>query len=123
MPSRVAMLRPDEPFRPMLHEANCAGTGCEKLAFRTLGMRVNTFSMNDKKHLARDFISTMWNADIKASMHLYESMEIMTKGGHCVAHGKSCPRPQEKTIDLATQGLPCQPFSFMRTGLSTGVSS
>lgn len=108
---------PIQQSRPMIHDSNCSGTGCEQLTFKALGIDVRTRAMSEKKEMARSFIKSMWPELIRHGTHLYSDMKHMTgDGGKCHIHHKTCrPVGVRGSVDLAVQGLPCQPFSRQRS--------
>lgn len=109
---------PAEPCRPVHHEANCCGTLSERTIAKALGMQLVTVAACEKKLAARKFVVEMHAEDVREQKlgHLYKDFESMIRGGPCVTHPQSrCRRADSVTPDLCTQGLPCQPFSKMRS--------
>ena len=74
-----------------------------------LGMYTRTASACDKKHLARTFLKLNSKAE-----HIFADMGSQSAGeGFCTVHQTMCKLAQG--VDIAVGGLPCQPFSRMRT--------
>ena len=102
--------------RAMRVELNCAGSGAEMVICKTLGIDIEIVSMCEMKSSARQFLKHMWWPECGSTAHLYQELSATTSGGACEAHGRYCGRTDAVAgVDLAMQGLPCQPFSTMRT--------
>ena len=100
-----------QPCRPMTNVSGCCGTAGELDIFVTLSMKVTTRALCDTKALARDFVTRR----PLGGACMFCSLSDMTHGGACSTHHRHCDPRSAGAIDLSVQGLPCQPFTRMRT--------
>ena len=67
----------------------------------------------DKKAASHKFVSAAFR---NVPTHFFNSLtELVEKEvAYCKSHGRACPVPTDKHVDLMIIGPPCQPFSKMR---------
>ena len=72
--------------------------------------------MVDKKRSCADFVNLV-HPDVACKTCFFEGMVDVVEGaGRCYLHQKSCPVPSAcPAADFVTVGLPCQPYSNMRS--------
>ena len=95
----------------MTHESLLSGLMTESFALQAMGARVRTEVAVDQKPAARKWIKSQRDGHF---CHLFRSFQEAIHGeGVCEKHGRRCRLPIGP--DLATAGLPCQPFSQLRS--------
>ena len=93
----------------MLHEAFCAGAMSEGVAMEGASVQFRTLSASDRKVSARRLLATRGTVE-----HVFADMADQIAGvGHCFIHSRQCKLLEAP--DFAVGGLPCQPFSKMRS--------
>ena len=109
---------PAEPWRPMYCESLYAGMVTEIYADRALGIQSHFMAVSEKKPAGQKFITRNHSGHID---HIYHHVEDMVSPDRskakclkCVGVHCSSDRLQNE-VDCVRAGLPCQPFSRLRT--------